>query len=45
MIVAEVDHRAGLVDGHPVRVDADEGLQGLYLPAGVAHGFYAERDL
>ncbi len=26
-------------------LDADEELRGLYIPAGVAHGFYAERDL
>lgn len=31
--------------GVGVRIDTDEGLAGLYLPPGVAHGFYAERDL
>lgn len=28
-----------------VRLSADEGLKGLYIPKGVAHGFYAETDL
>ncbi len=31
--------------GVGLRLDADEELRGLYIPAGVAHGFYAERDL
>jgi dTDP-4-dehydrorhamnose 3,5-epimerase len=31
--------------GLGLRLDADEELRGLYIPAGVAHGFYAERDL
>lgn len=31
--------------GVGLRIDADDGLKGLYIPAGVAHGFYAERDL
>lgn len=31
--------------GVGLRIDTDDGLRGLYLPAGVAHGFYAERDL
>ena len=31
--------------GVGLRIDAEEGLRGLYIPRGVAHGFYAERDL
>lgn len=31
--------------GVGLRLDADEALHGLYIPPGVAHGFYAERDL
>lgn len=42
------DHRASSPThgvGIGLRIDADEGLRGLYVPSGVAHGFYAERDL
>jgi dTDP-4-dehydrorhamnose 3,5-epimerase len=28
-----------------IRIPADEGLRGLYIPRGVAHGFYAETAL
>jgi dTDP-4-dehydrorhamnose 3,5-epimerase len=31
--------------GLALRLDTDEGLNGLYIPRGVAHGFYAERDV
>jgi dTDP-4-dehydrorhamnose 3,5-epimerase len=31
--------------GLALRIDTDEGLSGLYIPRGVAHGFYAERDV
>ncbi len=31
--------------GLGLRLDAEEELRGLYIPPGVAHGFYAERDL
>jgi dTDP-4-dehydrorhamnose 3,5-epimerase len=31
--------------GLAVRIDTSGGLQGLYIPRGVAHGFYAETDL
>jgi dTDP-4-dehydrorhamnose 3,5-epimerase len=31
--------------GLALRIDTDEGLKGLYIPKGVAHGFYAERDV
>ncbi len=31
--------------GLGVRIDTSEGLKGLYIPRGVAHGFYAERDV
>ena len=31
--------------GAAVRLDPAQGLKGLYIPAGVAHGFYAERDV
>lgn len=31
--------------GTTVRLDTHEGLSALYIPAGVAHGFYAERDV
>jgi len=31
--------------GLALRFDTEEGLHGLYIPAGVAHGFYADRDL
>jgi dTDP-4-dehydrorhamnose 3,5-epimerase len=31
--------------GLAVRIDTAEGLKGLYIPAGVAHGFYAETDV
>jgi dTDP-4-dehydrorhamnose 3,5-epimerase len=31
--------------GVGVRIDTDEGLRGLFIPGGIAHGFYAERDL
>ncbi len=31
--------------GLGLRIDTDEGLKGLYVPSGVAHGFYAERDV
>lgn len=31
--------------GLGLRLDAAEELRGLYIPPGVAHGFYAERDL
>jgi dTDP-4-dehydrorhamnose 3,5-epimerase len=31
--------------GVGVRIDTAEGLKGLYIPRGVAHGFYAEQDL
>jgi dTDP-4-dehydrorhamnose 3,5-epimerase len=31
--------------GLGLRIDTDEGLKGLYIPRGVAHGFYAERDV
>lgn len=31
--------------GLTVRIDVDEGFKGLYIPRGVAHGFYAETDL
>ena len=31
--------------GIGLRIDTDEALKGLYIPKGVAHGFYAERDV
>ena len=31
--------------GLALRIDTDLGLEGLYIPRGVAHGFYAERDV
>ena len=31
--------------GLALRFDTQEGLDGLYIPRGVAHGFYAERDV
>jgi dTDP-4-dehydrorhamnose 3,5-epimerase len=31
--------------GLGLRIDTAEGLKGLYIPRGVAHGFYAESDL
>ena len=31
--------------GLAVRIDTAEGLKGLYIPRGVAHGFFAETDL
>ncbi len=31
--------------GVAVRIDTAEGLKSLYIPRGVAHGFYAETDL
>lgn len=31
--------------GLGLRIDTAEGLKGLYIPKGVAHGFYAERDV
>jgi dTDP-4-dehydrorhamnose 3,5-epimerase len=31
--------------GLALRLDTDDGLNGLYIPSGVAHGFYAERDV
>ncbi len=31
--------------GTAVPLDADQGLHGLYIPKGVAHGFYAQRDV
>lgn len=31
--------------GLGLRLDADEELRSLYIPGGVAHGFYAERDV
>jgi dTDP-4-dehydrorhamnose 3,5-epimerase len=31
--------------GLALRIDTAEGLKGLYIPKGVAHGFYAEQDL
>lgn len=27
------------------RIDTEDGLRGLFIPGGIAHGFYAERDL
>ncbi|MGZ8513336.1 MAG: dTDP-4-dehydrorhamnose 3,5-epimerase family protein [Candidatus Limnocylindria bacterium] len=31
--------------GVGLRIDTEEGLKGLSIPRGVAHGFYAERDM
>ena len=31
--------------GLGLRLDADEELRGLYIPPGVAHGFYAMQDV
>src|SRR5439155_23397092 len=28
-----------------IHLDAEEGSRGLYIPRGVAHGFYAQTDL
>ena len=39
--VGSPTHGVGLA----LRLDTDEGLNGLYIPRGVAHGFYAERDV
>lgn len=46
--VALVDLREGSPSFRSVRTvtfDARERLRGLYVPPGVAHGFYAERDV
>ncbi len=46
--VALYDHRAGSpTDGvtSTLMVEADRGWSGIYIPKGVAHGFYAERDV
>ncbi len=31
--------------GLALRIDTAEGFKGLYIPRGVAHGFYAEQDV
>jgi len=31
--------------GLALRLDTSEGLRGLYIPRGIAHGFYAETDV
>lgn len=47
-VVGLYDLRAGSPTqgmGLALRIDAEDGLRGLFIPRGVAHGFYAERDL
>jgi dTDP-4-dehydrorhamnose 3,5-epimerase len=47
-VVGLYDLRAGSPTegtGLALRVDTAEGLRGLYIPAGVAHGFCTERDV
>jgi len=47
-VVGLYDLRAGSPTrgvGLALPTDTDDGLQGLYIPRGVAHGFYAVRDV